>query len=233
MHDITERKKAAEEIRVNSELLRELYNNSQNIREEERAYIAREIHDELGQQLTGLKMDIFWIKRKLNSEDPLMKEKITGTIELLDQTIKTVRKISTELRPSILDDLGLIAAMEWQSEEFGKRSGLIVNFSCNLDESNLKPESKITVFRIYQEILTNIARHAEATIVNTSVNIKNNQLFLSVDDNGNGFDVDTLIHKKTLGIKGIKERAKQIGGTYEIKSMTGNDTSVLVSIPVF
>ena len=230
--DITERKKAAEEIRINSELLRELYSYSQNIREEERTYIAREIHDELGQQLTGLKMDLSWITRKLKSDDDAINEKLLGTLSLIDTTIKTVRKIATELRPSILDDLGLVAALEWQGEEFEKRSDIKVNFTSRLDETILQPDITTALFRIYQELLTNVARHAEAKIVNTFIYVDNDQLHLSVQDNGTGFDADDIISKKTLGLRGIKERTNLIGGIYEIKTKPGEGTFVLISVPL-
>ncbi|MEP7163419.1 MAG: PAS domain S-box protein [Ferruginibacter sp.] len=231
--DITERNKAAEEIRTNSELLRELYSYSQNIREEERTYIAREIHDELGQQLTGLKMDLSWITRKLQSSDATINEKLSGTLSLVDTTIKTIRKIATELRPSILDDLGLVAALEWQSEEFEKRSDIKVIFTSNLDETILQPDITTALFRIYQELLTNVARHSEAKIVKTAIYINNNKLHLSVEDDGVGFDADNIINKKTLGLRGIKERTNLIGGNYEIKTGPGEGTFVLISVPLY
>lgn len=230
--DITERKKAAEEIRVNSELLRDLYSYSQKIREEERTHIAREIHDELGQQLTGLKMDISWMNRKLKNTDEMISQKMAGTLDLIDATIQTVRKIATELRPSILDDLGLLAALEWQGEEFGKRSGIKVIFSGTVGEINAKPGVTTELFRIYQELLTNVARHSDAGTVKTSLYIEHDKLYLSVEDNGKGFDTDSIVSKKTLGLRGIKERTGQIGGNYEIKSKPGAGTFVLISVPL-
>ncbi len=230
--DITERKNGEEEIKANSKLLRELYINSQNIREEERTHIAREIHDELGQQLTGLKMDLSWINRKLKSEDQMVNEKISGTLNLIDTTIKTVRKIATELRPSILDDLGLIAALEWQSEEFEKRSDIKVNFTGNIDQIILKPDIITALFRIYQELLTNVARHADAKTINTSIYIADNILHLNFQDNGIGFIENDIISKKTLGLRGIIERVNLIGGKYEIKTSPGEGTLVLISVPL-
>jgi len=230
--DITERKKVAEEIKNNSELLRELYSYSQNIREEERTHIAREIHDELGQQLTGLKMDLSWITRKLNISDEVISEKLSGTISLIDTTIKTVRKIATELRPSILDDLGLIAALEWQGEEFAKRSDIKVTFTSSLNEIPVGPGTATALFRIYQELLTNVARHSGAQLVNTDIYIKDDNLYLSVADNGTGFDAGNIMSKKTLGLRGIKERTSLINGTYEIKSSPEEGTFVLISVPL-
>src|SRR5690606_27760286 len=131
----------------------------EKLRETERTHMAREIHDELGQQLTGLKMDISWLNKKIITEDEAIKEKLKDTISLIDKTVITVRKIATELRPSILDDLGLIAAMEWQSEEFQKRSEITTKFSSNVSQVMIPTELATGLFRIYQESLTNILRH--------------------------------------------------------------------------
>lgn len=230
--DITERKKAAEEIKANSELLRELYSYQQNIREEERTHIAREIHDELGQQLTGLKMDLFWINRKLQPADNAISEKLLSTLALIDTTIETVRRIATELRPSILDDLGLVAALDWQSDEFEKRSSIKVDFSSKLQEALVMPDIATALFRIYQELLTNVARHSKASIVKAAIWQEGEKLYLKVEDNGQGFDMSNILNKKTLGLRGIKERTSLIGGTYEIKSNPGSGTSVLISVPL-
>ena len=232
VRDLTERKKAEEEIRNNSELLRELYSYLQNVREEERTHIAREIHDELGQQLTGLKMDISWLNRRLKTAEKDVLEKLLATLELIDTTIKTVRKIATELRPSILDDLGFLAAMEWQSEEFEKRSGIGVHFTHRLTDVQVPPNISTSLFRIYQELLTNVARHSKATLVETGTYLEGDTIFLSVHDNGHGFDMTGIANKKTLGLTGIKERSSLIGGTYEIKSKPGFGTSVLISVPL-
>lgn len=232
VRDLTERKKAEEEIRNNSELLRELYSYLQNVREEERTHIAREIHDELGQQLTGLKMDISWLNRRLKTAEKDVLEKLLATLELIDTTIKTVRKIATELRPSILDDLGFLAAMEWQSEEFEKRSGIGVHFTHRLTDVQVPPNISTSLFRIYQELLTNVARHSKATLVETGTYLEGDTIFLSVRDNGHGFDMTGIANKKTLGLTGIKERSSLIGGTYEIKSKPGFGTSVLISVPL-
>ena len=231
IRDITERKRIEEAVRSNAEQLRQLSLHLQDIREEERAAMAREVHDVLGQQLTGFKMDMSWLNRKLKNEDPEIKERITGTLKLIDDTIKTVRKIASDLRPSILDDLGLVAALEWQSEEFEKRSGVKVHFAGNLQEIILEPQVAIALFRIYQELLTNVARHAQATEVRSSLYTGNEQLHLTVADKGKGFDMGNTTNKKTLGLLGIKERTQLMGGSYEIKSKPGEGTTVVVSVP--
>ncbi|MEO8711603.1 MAG: histidine kinase [Parafilimonas sp.] len=229
--DITEHIKAEKELHARTDELRDLAAHLQNIREEERAGIAREIHDELGQQLTGLKMDMSWIMKKMSSSDDILKQKIEHSVELLSKTINVVRKIATELHPSILDDLGLIDALLWQSQEFEKRSGIKTEFKySSLPET---PGKNITtgIFRIYQESLTNIARHADATKILTKLDYKNGQIILNIRDNGKGFDVLKFHHTKTLGILSMKERTLMMGGKYIIQSEIGKGTSILVSVP--
>jgi signal transduction histidine kinase len=232
LRDITERKRSEETLRNNTEQLRELSQHLQDIREEERAAMAREVHDVLGQQLTGFKMDIAWLSRKLNTSDNEIKERLTGTLQLIDDAIRTVRRIATDLRPSILDDLGLVTAMEWQSEEFEKRSGVKVYFSGTMQELDLTPNVSIALFRIYQELLTNVARHAQASAVKASLDTGNAELHLTVTDNGKGFDTENQGNKKTLGLLGIKERTLLMGGRYEFKSQPGEGTEVIVSVPL-
>jgi signal transduction histidine kinase len=232
IRDITERKRTEEAIRSNAEQLRQLSLHLQDIREEERASMAREVHDVLGQQLTAFKMDMSWLSRKIKNEDPDVKERMAGTLKLIDDTIKTVRKIASDLRPSILDDLGLVAALEWQSEEFEKRSGIKVYFNGTLQEQLVEPPMAIALFRIYQELLTNVARHANAAEVNSSLHLANGQLHLTVTDNGKGFDTENTGNKKTLGLLGIKERTLLMGGIYEIKSELGKGTAAVVSVPL-
>jgi len=231
-HDVTEKYKAKELLQKSYEDIRQLAINLQNIRENERTKIAREIHDELGQQLTGLKMDIHWLSGKLKNSGKEIYNKLQESMELINTTIVSVRKIATDLRPSILDDLGLVAALEWQGQEFEKRSGIRVKFINRVGELPVNPDASTAVFRIYQELLTNIARHAHAELVSTSLNIYQNSLILSVTDNGEGFDANAISYKKTLGLLGIKERTSLIGGTYEIKTLPGEGTEVSITIPV-
>jgi len=231
-HDVTDKYMAEERLQKSYQDIRQLASNLQNIREEERTSIAREIHDELGQQLTGLKMDIFWLTRKINTSDSEIAAKLTESIELINATVASVRKIATNLRPSILDDLGLIAALEWQGEEFEKRSGTHVEFSNKAGDFLLKPDSITAIFRIYQELLTNVARHANASFVKVTLKKMNNSLFFSLTDNGIGFDPDSISKKKTLGLLGIKERTLILGGTYEFKSKQGEGSETIISIPL-
>ena len=231
--DITEKRKAEEAISRSSEELRQLASHLQNIREEERATMAREIHDELGQQLTGLKMDLAWMARKWDkpTDDPLSL-KITGALGLLDNTIKTVRRIATELRPSILDDLGLIAAIEWQGQEFQQRSGITVAFQSSISEFHFDPDTAIGLFRICQESLTNVARHSEARNVWIGLACTGDDLILSIKDDGKGLGVKDAGEKKTLGLLGMKERAIMMGGRLALNSYPGKGLTLEVVIPI-
>ena len=230
--DVTEKIKAEVALQQSREEFRELATHLEKVREMERTHIAREIHDELGQQLTGLKMDISWLNKRIKSEDVAIKTKIAETITLIDTTVKTVRRISTALRPSILDDLGLVAAMEWQSEDFEKRSEIICNFSSNVSIADVEPDVATGIFRIYQECLTNVLRHAAATKLTSFLQIKDNLLVLHITDDGQGFLINEIGHKKTLGLLGMKERALLMGGSYEITSNPGKGTSVIIIVPL-
>ncbi len=231
-HDVTEKYESKQLLEKSYEDIRQLVSSLQSIREDERTSIAREIHDELGQQLTGLKMDMHWLSRKINSTDPDITGKMKESIELINTTIASVRKISTNLRPSILDDLGLLAALEWQGEEFEKRSGTKVIFINKVGEITVQPQAATGIFRIYQELLTNIARHANASEVRAVLHKDENMLYFTINDNGVGFDLDNINHKKTLGLLGIKERTLLLGGTYEFNSRPGQGSVTTISIPL-
>jgi PAS domain S-box-containing protein len=231
-NDVTEKFTAEEALKKSHEEFRQLATHLENVRETERTHIAREIHDELGQQLTGLKMDIAWLNRRLKNQEVEVKQKIAETIQLIDTTVITVRRIATELRPSILDDLGLLAAMEWQSEEFQKRSEISCFFSSNVHEVKVSADLATGIFRIYQECLTNVLRHSKATQVNSFLQIIDHILVLNIADNGKGFIAKEIATKKTLGLLGMKERTTLLGGTYEITSIPGKGTSVIISVPL-
>jgi len=228
--DITESKIASEQIKLYNLQLRHLAGNLQNIREEERQRISREIHDELGQWLTALKMEIAGIK-KIKGDEVRLNESMNEMLIQVDECIKSSRRISTELRPALIDDLGLIAALEWQAEEFEKRSKIKSEFITDIDELNLPPDFTIGIFRIFQESLTNVARHAQATCVKSSLLINKQEIILKISDNGNGFDVSTIGKGKTLGLIGMKERTLLMNGTYTITSSVTNGTEITVIIP--
>lgn len=231
-NDVTDKNLAQQRIRETTEELRMLSARLQEIREEERMHMAHEIHDELGQRLTVLKMDISWLGRKMKTDEEEIREKIKNTLALLDGTIKIVRKIATELRPGILDDLGLIPALEWQSKEFEDRSGIRVSFQSNISEIALNIQVATGLFRIFQESLTNVGRHAQATDVQASLAVENEILVMTISDNGVGFDKTRQEGVKTLGIIGMKERTKGINGEYTIESEPGKGTTVKVTIPL-
>lgn len=231
-NDITEKIFAEEKLQHSYQEIRQLASHLQEIREEERADIAREIHDELGQQITGLKMDISWLSKKITGENKEVKQKIKEILELLNGTVETVRKIATELRPSILDDLGIVEAMKWQCLEFQKRYFIKVQFVSDFSDLPIPNKIRIGLFRIYQESLTNVARHAKgATLVESKLLKKVNGFELVIIDNGNGFDVKESGNKKTLGLLGMRERTLMMGGKFEIESIPGKGTSISVFVP--
>jgi PAS domain S-box-containing protein len=233
-HELEEQvKKKTAELTESYQDIRQLASHLQDVREEERAGIAREIHDELGQQLTGLKMDVSWMsKRKLIEGDEELKQKAISIMNLLDTTIKTVRRIATDLRPSILDDLGLIAAIEWQSQEFERRSGIRTEFISSIEEFNHSSTIAIGLFRICQESLTNVARHAAASRIRISLQEENEYILLAIEDNGKGFEVGKTGNKKTLGLLGMKERTQMMGGEFRIDSHPDLGTTLFVTVPI-
>lgn len=220
------------EAELMNEELRELSAHLQHIREEERMHIAREMHDELGQFLTGLKMDIAWLNKKLSNDasNAANREKLGEMTKLVDEAVVFVRKLAAELRPSILDDLGLIAALEWHSREFSRRFNIDVNFSTKNPELKTSNAIATGLFRMYQESLTNVARHAEAKQVNAVLELLNNEIHLSITDDGKGFDTNGK--RKTLGLLGMKERAMMIGGKLDIVSQPGHGTTIYITVPL-
>jgi PAS domain S-box-containing protein len=233
IHDITQRKHAEIQLKESNDQLRKLAAHFQNIREEEQKRIAREIHDELGQQITSLKMDLSWIKKKITANQPeeAMLARLAQMSELLDNSVHTVRKISSQLRPSILDDLGLIPALDWQSKEFEKRFSVPVHFETSQQMIDVPADIATGLFRLYQESLTNVARHAQAHHVSASLVLKNGQVILTVTDDGKGFDT-RVNGRKTLGLLGMKERVLMMEGKLNINSIPGKGTTVTVEVPV-
>ncbi|WP_324229301.1 PAS domain S-box protein [Lacibacter sp.] len=233
IRDITERKKAEDELNSSYKAIRKLTSHLQNAREEERTHIAREIHDELGQQLTVLKMDVSWLNKKIKQlENQQLNEKATEIVQMLNDTVNTVRRISSDLRPVLLDDLGLAAAIEWHLMEFGKRSGIKTEFF-TLESAIEIPRAIATgLFRIYQESITNIARHSEATEVMVELFVEDKVVTMAISDNGKGFDVTSIGRKKTLGVLGMQERTVMMGGTFRIKRNPAKGMKVEVHVPV-
>jgi len=228
-NDVTERIKSEEKLKTSYEEIREQASRLQDIREEERTDMAREIHDVLGQMLTAVKFDVSQISSIVSAEDIYVKEKLTKVVGSMNELIVTVREIASRLRPGVLDDMGLCAALEWQSREFKKRTGVSCSF---LGEYPDEIERNIAtgLFRIYQEALTNIVRHADASIVYASLKQNNGFLILSITDNGKGFDSSKMKDKKTLGITGMNERALIMHGELSINSEPGSGTTITIKV---
>lgn len=232
-HDITERIKNEKKIKETTKLLREFANGLQNAREEERAYISREIHDELGQSLTAIKIDLSWLKNKILTADSAAQEKINSILGLIDETVNKVRKISSDLRPGILDELGIIPAIEWQAEEFNKHTGIECEFNCGLNELKISKGKATTIFRIVQESLTNITRHANATKAKIKLEKEGQCIYLSIEDNGRGIFGENFSDLNSLGILGMKERTQKLGGKFAINRLnTEGGTGVYISLPI-
>ena len=228
--DITETEKAKIELEKSHTELRNFASYLQNIREEERKNISREIHDELGQQLTGIKMDVSAIFRGINPQYKQHQDAFKQVLEMINHSVKTVRKISAQLRPSILDDLGLAAAIEWHAQEFYKRYDVVCVFKNELNTDKISPSIESNLFRILQESLTNIARHAEAKNVLISLQNNLNTVTLTVTDDGKGFTKNQ--RSSTLGLLGMKERVLMMNGEFKIQTEKGKGTIVKVIVPI-
>ncbi|MDP1677012.1 MAG: PAS domain S-box protein [Bacteroidota bacterium] len=229
--DITERMNSEIEIDTSRKQLRALTVRLQNIREEERTHIAREIHDDLGQALTGLKMDLVWLNNKLTDTDVAIQKRMKSMMLLADSTIHNVRKLATDLRPGILDDIGLAAAIEWQGKDFGERTG--INFSFHLDEELHIDEKRATAFfRIFQEAVTNVIRHADAKNIIVSLRKESNNVLLMIEDDGRGIAPHEITNLRSVGLLGMKERAASFNGEVQVLGQHGVGTTVRVRIPL-
>jgi PAS domain S-box-containing protein len=232
VRDVSIRKQYENELKSSSEQLRNLTLHLQTAREDEKKRIAFEIHDELGYALTALKLDLAWIGKKLKIKEEPFLRKLKEMSELIETTIKKVRTISTQLRPSILDHFGLIAAIEWQAGDFQKRTAVRCKVSIDSKELKFDDPHATAIFRIFQEALTNVARHAKATRVDVSLVHDKNEIVLKVADNGIGIDKNLMQNYKSLGLLGIQERTDFLGGTVEILGEKGLGTTITLRIPV-
>ncbi len=231
--EIVERKRAEENLKRSSIELRNLSTHLQSVREDERAYVAREIHDELGQLLTVLKINLSNLTKKFPPDRKPLFEKAKAISGLIDTCIQTIQRISENLRPSLLDDLGIIPAIEWHAKEFQNLTGIKcgVDFH-NIDVDNfvLDKDRSTAIFRIFQETLTNVARHANATEAKAFLKNENNSLILQISDNGKGIIQEQITSPTSFGIIGIKERAHSIGGKIEIDGVKDKGTTVTLTI---
>jgi signal transduction histidine kinase len=232
-----ERRQANEDLRRANERYRALAAGVEKIRETERTTIAREIHDVLAQELTRLKIDLVWVGRRLGrpvteAGRPELSARIAGATVQTDTAISTVQRIATELRPVILDSLGLRAAVEWQTEDFAQRTGLACAASAPAGAATLDRQRSTAVFRILQESLTNIARHAQATVVKVSLAEEAGQVVLTVQDNGRGVTAAEIAEPRAIGLLGMRERAEAFGGSLEIRGVAGAGTTVTARLPL-
>ena len=231
MFNITERKLAEIEAMRSQEQLRELSAHIQDVREQERLALAREVHDDMGSMLTAIKMDIAWMGSRLANSDPALTEKIKGIENLVTRCAAAASNISRNLRPSALDSFGIIAAIEIEANEFEQRT----NIACLLDTVDedvaVSPNIAITLFRIFQEALNNIMKHAQASKVRIMIHNRLKSVELTVSDNGCGLSEPDRRKPRSFGLRGIQERAARFGGEVSISSKPGKGTTVAVSIP--
>lgn len=230
--DITERKIVEEKIKRSAKLLRELAAHLQSVREEERTLIAREIHDELGQVLTVLKIKLTLINKKIPSDLFSLRAQLDEAISLIDNSVETVQKISSKLRPNILDELGLLAAIEWQVSEFEKLTNIKCSFILPKEEIIIDKERQTVIFRILQEALTNVARHSGADKVLINLFKYQSNIIMEIKDNGKGITTEQINDVKSLGIHGMEERVMIFGGSFTIEGFAGKGTSLKIEIPV-
>jgi signal transduction histidine kinase len=234
--DITERKLTEAALRQSREQLRALLARLQRLREEERTRMAREVHDVLGQLLTALRMDMSWWERRFSkiTEEPLrrtLEEKVVATSRLADMMIETVQKISRELRPSVLDNIGLGAALQFEARQFQERTGIACEVSVPAKTFALDLDRATGMFRVFQELLTNVARHAQATRVVVSLSQTVESVTLEVKDNGRGIREEELRDPKSLGLLGMAERASLMDGKLDIHATAGGGTTATLTIP--
>ncbi len=229
--DVTSRRKEEEELLRSRQELRDLTARLQSVREKERTRISHEIHDELGQALTGLKLDLAWIATRLRDRPELL-ERARSVVARIDGTVDAVRRIATELRPSVLDHLGLVAAVEWQAQEFEKRTGVACGLAVRADHVEIGEGLATTIFRMLQEALTNVARHAGASRVEIALTITPVELLLEVRDDGRGISEDEIAARHSLGLVGLRERALACNGDLVIGGVPSGGTTVSVRIPL-
>ena len=230
--EIAERQRAEQQLTNSRDQLRALAARLQKVREEERTYIAREIHDELGQVCTAIKMDLSLIGNKLTARQSQLREKVATATQLVDGMIVTLRRIASELRPTTLDDLGLQAALEAHAQEFESRTGIRCSVSLPPEPITLDKDRSTTIFRIFQESLTNVARHAHATRVDAQFRHERDRLVFQIVDNGTGFDAEAAKGGKSLGLIGMQERALLLGGDFKTEGTPGVGTTVTLTLPL-
>jgi PAS domain S-box-containing protein len=232
IYDIDKLKTNENELLSKNDKLTKLANHLEQVREQERKEMAREIHDEIGHALTSMKLDInLLLKKKFLREDAL-ETRLTDIMKQIEETIRTLQRISSQLRPSILDHFGLFAAIEWQAKEFQRQTSVRCKYNLPAEDIELSEPKTIAIFRIFQEILTNIARHSQATRVDVDLSIENNILELKVSDNGIGIKKENFESPKSLGLIGMRERANLINGKLYINSVLNVGTTIILNVSI-
>lgn len=221
-----------ESLRRSQEELAELTVHLEDVREDERKKIALDLHDDLGQRLTAHLMDLAWIKKNLSGDNQHLIAKIEGMKNAMEDTINTVRKISMGLRPSALDDLGLVPALKWLFGEYKNNTGIPVVYDMFPEELDIDPKLSILIYRVVQEILTNVARHADAAKINFILKPMNDGLFIQAVDDGTGIADEKIFQSGSFGLRGIRERVSSWGGTLEIFGNSSTGTRVSIFLPV-
>jgi PAS domain S-box-containing protein len=235
LRDITERKRAEQELRLSREYLRNLYDNLQTIREEERKRIARELHDDLGQTLGAVRIDLTLLRNTLPANLPELEKNAELIDKLLLSAITSVRRISSDLRPRPLDDLGLVPALQMLAGEFSQRHNIVCEVGAPTEDVRLPDDIASPVFRMVQESLNNVAKHADATHVHIELSMNENILSLTIADNGKGFTAADTKKPESFGLIGMRERAWAMGGSLEVNSGATGDskgTTINISIPL-
>jgi len=232
VRDITERKKAEEELAKSRERLRNLSAHLQDVREKDKKQIAREIHDELGQALTAIKIELSLLEEGIPEKRKKLVTQIKSITELIDSTLDRVKQISRDLRPDLIDDLGLVSAIEWHASEFLKRTGVDYVLALPKEEIALDPDLSLSIFRVFQEAVTNVVRHAKATKIKISLKKTNSLLKLVVQDNGIGIEEKVLASPTSLGLIGMQERMHTWGGEVEINGVRGKGSTIRATVPL-
>jgi two-component system sensor histidine kinase UhpB len=237
LSDVSEQRIAERALENSRQQLRALNSRLQTGREDERAKVSREIHDELGQVLTALKLNLDWLERKITKGGPgpaqsELLDRILESVEMTETAIQSVQRIATELRPAVLDNLGLIEALQEEAHRFQLRSSIACEVLLPPDGLTLRPETSTAIFRVFQEALTNVARHAEATTVRVSLETQQDQVLLQLEDNGKGIGVEAIGDPRSLGLLGMTERASALGGHVAIAPVLPHGTRVTLQLPL-
>jgi len=230
--DITEQKHMEEELRKSKELLEKLNQHLVEVRENERNQIALNLHDDLGQKLTAINLDIAWLKSRIGVQSKTVREKFEEMSSMIKETVESIRETSSLLRPAILFDLGLVPAIKSHLGKFEKQTGIKCHFYFKPEEFDIEDRVALILYRILQESLTNIARHSGASATEIELSIRKNKIEMIITDNGSGIAKDKVTSLESMGIAGMKERVKSVNGEIIIKGETGAGTRIKVIIPI-